>query len=224
MSVRLRLLGPSFILLMIVASYEFGQYHKGAPQPSAPKKVTPATPEPTETDQYLGEVKVVGPLANWMRDAEKSGDGDRQSESPAPPYTASELDRVLRRPTAAPENFVHTTFQVKTYTAFEILVPPGTIAASLSGKFESFTYAAARQRHPADVELLLLDETGYDDFTHHQAGSVIYSLDPCSGQSLKWHLNSDYHTVKKYYFVFHNPDSRAQSPSVKADFTVKYNE
>jgi hypothetical protein len=159
-----------------------------------------------------------------MRDAENGEDGYVQPQSPAPPYTASALDRVLRTPTAAPDNFVHTTFQVKTYTAFEILVPPGTIAASLSGRFESFTYTAARQHQPANVEVLLLDETEYNDFAHHQRGSAVYLLDPCSGQSLKWLLNSDYHKVKKYYFVFHNPDPIAQSPSVKADFTVKYNE
>ena len=131
---------------------------------------------------------------------------------------------MLRRPTAAPNNFVHTTFPVETYSAFKILIPPGTISASLTGGFESFTYAAGRQREAANIQVLLMDDGEFSDFLHHDAGSAIYSIDPCSAQSIKWLLSSDYHKVKKYYFVFHNPDTKAaRLLSVKADFTVRFN-
>ena len=216
------------VLCLIIASYEIGsQQHKSSPLPSA-SVVTPAAapklepPQPEE--EYLGQVKVVGPLANWMREAEEnSKTAETQQETHAPAYQASERDRIMRRPTSAPNNFLHTTFPLSTYAAFEIKLPPGMTSASLSGSFESFTYAAGHQRQPADIEVLLLDDTEFNDFVHRAAGSATYFIEPCSRRSLKWLLNSDYHNVRKYYFVFQNPDSRRQSPSVQADFTLRFN-
>jgi len=227
--VPLRWLGPAVaIICLIIASYEIGtRYHKSTPAPSA-SAVKPAavpTPEPLQPEEeYLGQVKVVGPLANWMRKAEENSNaGDAQQETHTPAYQASELDRVIRRPTSAPNNFLHMTFPLSTYAAFEIKLPPGMTSASLSGSFESFTYAAGHQRQPADIEVLLLDDTEFNDFVHQAAGSATYSIEPCSRRSLKWLLNSDYHNVRKYYFVFQNSDTRRQSPSVQADFTLRFN-
>ncbi len=158
-----------------------------------------------------------------MREAGENGAGEEtQQEAPAPAYKASELDHIIRRPASAPDHFLHTTFPVKTYTAFEILIPPGLVSASLSGTYESFTYIA-HERIAADIEVLLLDDIQFNDLVHRNAGSAVYAIEPCSGQSLKWILNSNYHKVKKYYFIFRNPDTKGQLPSVKADFTVKFN-
>jgi hypothetical protein len=227
-SVPLRWLGPVAVICLVIACYEIGtQHHKQLP-PAPAKIVKPAaapTPEPVKAeDEYLGQVKVVGPLANWMREAEEnSKTGDAQQETPPPAYQASELDRVIRRPTSVPNNFLHTTFPLSTYAAFEIKLPPGMISASLSGSFEAFTYKAGQGRQPADIEVLLLDDAGFTDFVHQAGGSPVYSLEPCSRRSLKWLLNSDYHNIKKYYFVFQNQDTRRTSPSVEADFTLRFN-
>lgn len=156
-----------------------------------------------------------------MREAEEN-ERSHVQQAPAPDYEPSERDRVIRRPASPPDNFLHATFPVKTYTAFEIFIPAGLISASLSGSFESFTYVA-HQRRPAEVEVLLMDNGQFSDFVHRNAGSATYSIEPCSGQSLKWLLTSEYHRVKRYYFVFHNPDTNRQLLSVKADFTVSFN-
>ena len=190
---------PIAVACVIIASYELGTHHRtNQANPTAPNKDAVSSPDPKpetkESDEYLGQVKIVGPLANWMTEAEENEDSQIQQHTSAPDYTASELDRVTRRPAAAPDNFLHTTFPVKTYTAFEILLPPGLVSASLSGSFESFSYTA--QRQPADIEVLLMDNLQFSDFVHRNAGSASYSLEPCSRQSLKWLLNSDYHKTK----------------------------
>ncbi len=213
---------------LVFGSYEIGRRYAASPHPApATPQVAPLNP-PSEPgikneDEYLGQVKVVGPLANWMRDAEQRSIGEHEHQQPHTTYKASELDHIIPRPSSAPNNFLHATFPLTTYAAFEIHLPPGTVSASLTGNFEAFTYAAGHQREPADVEVLLLDEPGFHDFMHQHAGSPVYSIDPCSRQSLAWLLNSDYHKVKKYYFVFHNPDTTRQSPSVQADFTLRFN-
>src|SRR5690348_12734039 len=110
---------------MIIASYELGTHHRtNTANPTAPNKDAVSSrdpkPETKDSDEYLGQVKIVGPLANWMREAEENEGSQIQQYTSAPDYTGSKLDRVMRRPAAAPDNFLHTTFPVKTYTAFEI--------------------------------------------------------------------------------------------------------
>lgn len=225
---RLQWLWLVVIGLCIIGSYELGSYRHTTKAPASEVSLGPAPkhdskPVPKETDLYLGQVKVVGPLANWMREAEENGaGGELQQDAPVSAYKASELDRIIRRPASAPDNFLHTTFPVKTYIAFEILIPPGLVSPSLSGTYESYTYVA-RQRVATDIEVLLLDDIQFRDFTHRTVGSALYSIEPCSGQSLKWLLNSNYHNVKKYYFIFQNPGGIGQSPLVKADFTLRFN-
>jgi hypothetical protein len=226
--VRLRWLLPVVIVVSIIGSYELGSRVHTTKAPTSAVSRDPAArhdskPAATQPDEYLGQVKVVGPLANWMREAEENGAGEEvQQESPAPAYKGSELDHIIRRPVSAPDNFLHTTFPVRTYTAFELVVPSGLVSASLSGTYQSFTYSA-HQRIASDIEVLLLDDIQFDDFVHRKPGSALYWMEPCSGQSLKWPLNSSYHNVKKYYFVFLNPDSKRNFPSVRADFTVSFN-
>lgn len=220
---RFRLVGPVLLVCSIILSYEIGSHmHRSSNPAKAPTKLETTKTEPAQTDEYMGQVKVVGPLANWMSDAETGSDVVTPEEPAAPHYQASGRDRVIRRPTPAPQNFVHTTFAVKKYMAFEILIPPGTVSAYLTGNFESFTKPAG-ERQPADVELLLLDEPGFNDFIHGSGGSPIYNVEPSPAHSLKWLLNSDYQRVKKYYFVFNNPARRLEVPSVKANFTVQFN-
>ena len=225
---RIQWLWPIVFACLIIGSYELGRRHHTS-KPATPLatrnsslKVPGSNLETKENDEYLGQVKVVGPLANWMRDAEENGAVTVPQEAPSSAYEANNLDRVIRTPPSAPDNFLHTIFPVKHYTAFEILIPRGLVSASLSGSFESFTYTA-KHRQPADVAILLLDDIQFNDFVHRDAGSAVYSIEPCSRQSLNWLLNSEYHKTKKYYFVFWNPDKKTHSPLVKADFTVRFN-
>jgi hypothetical protein len=213
------------IVTLLILSYKLGTRHYvGTSSRVVSPKAMPARTGTSGNEENRGQVKVVGPLANWMREAEENqglNDDSNPESAPIPTYQPSPRDRVVRTPTSAPDNFVHSTFPVSRYAVFEIQIPPGTTAASLSGSFASFTKKVGQERRAANVELLLFNESEFHEFGHGNLGSATYSTEPSPTKAVKWVLDSDYKQVKKYYLVFSNPGSRTEF--VRANFTVQFN-
>ncbi len=179
------------------------------PTESAPEAATPEDP---------GEVKVVGPLANWMREEKKS-----EQVRSVPVYEPSERDHVVHVPSSAARNLLHRTFSVTTYASFEIQVPAGTVTALVTGGYESFTRTLGHDRRRAPIDVLLLDEGEFRDYVKGTPGSVTYAAATSSAQTVSWALNTDYKQMRKYYLVFANPHGRSSATLVNADFTVRFN-
>ena len=222
----------SVVLTVTLSLVLFGAFYltrHSFPQHSQPPKTpqqTPAVaavakPGSPELPDGLGEVKIVGPLANWMAAEQAAHPEPDPDAAPAAPSSRHEIDRLVLNDTPEPDRLIHATFPVKTYTAFKIQLPPGTIAATLGGRFESFTFGAGHRRHPEKVQLLLLDEQQVQDFARGDTASATDVIEATTSQTVKWSLRPDYHQLKQYYLVFSNPDG-GKTKLVKADFTVEY--
>jgi hypothetical protein len=217
-----KLFWPTLIFILLLGSYQLGtRRHEVTPSPVTPKTIEPLTMPQSDNPEDIARAKLVGPLAVWMQSQEQNGlDGNGESARPAPTYHASDQDRLIHVPVSAPNNFLHSTFSVKDCTAYEIEVPPGMLAASLSGSFESFTVSANHERQSAEIELLLLDATGFRDFVHGKTPSAKYSTEPSAAHAVQWLLDTDYKQSNKYFLVFSNPGHRPKL--VKANFTLHF--
>jgi hypothetical protein len=91
----------------------------------------------------------------------------------------------------------------------------------LSGSFEAFTRSAENEAQAASIQVLLLDDAEVRDFARGKPGSVTYSTEASTKQSVQWILNPNYKEGKKYFLVFSNLGSGPGTKLVSADFTVE---
>jgi hypothetical protein len=171
----------------------------------------------SSSPEELAKLKVVGPLANWMNEMEAT-----QEEGTVRGYEPSRQDRILATPSPAPVNILHKTFVLNRYATFEIQIPPGTKAASLSGGYESFTESADHRHEPEQVQMSLLNENEVQDLRNGKPGSVTYTVDPSAKQAIKWILNTNYERAEKYYLVLSHPSGGIKPTFVRADFTIQF--
>jgi hypothetical protein len=135
------------------------------------------------------------------------------------------LDRVVTTAAPAPRRFLHKTFTLRKYQAFELEVPARCIHSQVRGSFIS--YAQGDQGHrvsneAANIDLLLLDEQQLHDFAHGPGGSVTRSAESSYEQTIDWALNSTLDQPRKYYLVFNNSSGKPPAKFVQADFTLSF--
>lgn len=223
--VKLKLLWPVLILVLFLVTLKDGYWIRGLrKQLSRPARAiekleettAPPITTPEITPEEIAQLRLIGPLANWMKEEE-----GRQKVAVVRPYQPHKQDRILPIVSPAPNCILHKTFGVKEYATFEIYIPPGIVGASLSGSYESFT-GLGEKRQPAAVQVSLLDEKAVHDFLQRKPEAATYATDPSAQQSIKWALNTNYKQAKKYYLVFSGPGAGSRTRWVKADFTVRF--
>ncbi len=134
-------------------------------------------------------------------------------------------DHVNRTALIPPQVLVHKTFPVRHYAQFDFVVPPHIHNPRLRGSFKSFVKSGgggSTGGQGADLNLLLLDEKGFNDFVHGQSGSPADAAGPSDSQEVEWGLTSTFDESNKYYLVFVNPADGHATRFVKADFTVSF--
>jgi hypothetical protein len=147
---------------------------------------------------------------------------------PAPEATdqpASSIDHIVASKPKPPINFLHQTFTVKTFQAFEFQVPPQVSRPTLHGTFESFAKNNAGDllsNDGANVDLLILTDHEFDDFSHGKQGVATYTLDPSHSQSVTYAAHPTLDQPQNYHLVFNNSPGGARSKLVKADFTISF--
>lgn len=164
------------------------------------------------------KVKVIGPLASAMQqeqDAVNSTDNTAIAE-PAPSNQPSAFDHVAQPSSSAPHRF-RSTFVVKSYKYYRFSVPVQASSPKLHGRFAAFTATADKNAAAADV--LLLDESQFDDLVHGRPNEAVFSSTSSAG-IIDVTLSPGVLEPKKYYLVFRTPDRRPRV--VSADVTASF--
>jgi hypothetical protein len=137
----------------------------------------------------------------------------------------SDLNRVVKTPTLPPQRIVHKLLTIKKYETIKFEVPPHCRNPRLHGNYESFRYRDDGGRSSdeiADIDLLLLDEQQYDDFTRGPSDSVTRSVQEAFRQEVDWALPSTSVEARIYYLVFSNSTGTPKTKLVDADFTLSF--
>lgn len=193
--VKLKLLWPILMLVLFLVTlkdgYWIGKFRRqlSTGQSRAVEKLEEITSPPITTAELtpedIAQLRVIGPLANWMKEEEA-----RQKVAVVRPYQPHKQDRILPIASPAPNCILRNTFGVSEYATFEIYIPPGIVGASLSGSYESFR-RLGEKRQPAEVQVSLLDENEVHDFLQGKPEAATYATNPSSQQSIKWALNAN---------------------------------
>ena len=144
----------------------------------------------------------------------------------APPKEGSvEVDRLVHLTANPPKNFLHQTFEVQGYKAFEIEVPSHAARPRVHGTFQSFVKndtGSMVSNESANLDLVLLNEEEFAEFRKGRQGTATYTLDPAYDQMVDCALASTMDQPRTYYLVFRNSPGGPKSKFVKADFTASF--
>jgi hypothetical protein len=141
------------------------------------------------------------------------------------PDQGASVDHVVLSKAAPPNNFLHQTFAVKASEEFAFQVPSHSVKPVLHGSFVSFAKSKAGDllsNETANVDLLILNDQEFDDFSHSKQGSATYTVDPAHSQTVTYTLHPTVNDAEDYHLVFRNSPGGARSKLVKADFTVTF--
>jgi hypothetical protein len=147
-----------------------------------------------------------------------------QPEADAPDQAAS-VDRIVVSKTHPPNNFLHKTFAVKTSEEFAFQVSNHSVKPVLHGSFVSFAKNKTGDllsNETANVDLLILNDEEFEDFSHSKQGSATYTVDPAHTQTVTYALHPTVNDPENYHLVFRNSPGGARGKLVKADFTITF--
>jgi|HubBroStandDraft_6_1064221.scaffolds.fasta_scaffold115773_1 hypothetical protein len=133
------------------------------------------------------------------------------------------VDHIVVSKTPPSNNFLHKTFTVTAYEESSFSVPAHIIKPVLHGSFVSFAKnknGDMLSNQSADVDLLLLNDEEFDDFTHNRQGTATYTLDPSHSQAVTYAVPATVDRPQTYHLVFRNSPGGSHSKLVKADFTI----
>ena len=136
-----------------------------------------------------------------------------------------EVDRLVHLTANPPKNFLHQTFEVQGYKAFEIEVPSHSARPRLHGTFQSFVKndtGSMVSNESANLDLVLLNEEEFAEFRKGKQGTATYTLDPTYDQMVDCALASTMDQPRTYYLVFRNSPGGPKVKFVKADFTASF--
>jgi hypothetical protein len=144
----------------------------------------------------------------------------------APPREApTEGDRLVHLAANLPKNFVHQTFQLRGYKAFEIVVPAHAARPRVHGTFQSFVTGDSGSlvsNESANLDLVLLNEEEFAEFHKGRQGTATFTLDPAYDHMVDFALAATLEEPRTYYLVFRNPAGGPKVKFVKADFTASF--
>jgi hypothetical protein len=148
-----------------------------------------------------------------------------EPETQDSPDQGASVDHVVLSKAPPPNNFLHKTFAIKTSEDFPFQVPSHSVKPTLHGSFVSFAKNKSGDllsNETANVDLLILNDQEFDDFSHSKQGSATYTVDPSHSQTVTYTLHPTVSDAENYHLVFRNSAGGARSKLVKADFTVSF--
>jgi hypothetical protein len=135
------------------------------------------------------------------------------------------VDHIVASKPQPPNNFLHKTFTVRTDAEFAFTVPAHIVKPVLQGSFVSFAKNKSGDllsNRSADVDVLLLNDQEFNDFSQSKQGTATYTLEPSYGQSVAYRILGTIGDPQTYHLIFRNSPGGAPSKLVKADFTVSF--
>jgi hypothetical protein len=148
-----------------------------------------------------------------------------QKSDGAKSEAAPSVDHVSSLATAPLNHFLHKTFTLKSYEKFDFIVPAHTIKPTLRGNFVSFSKvngSGMTSNQNANIDLMLLTDQEFDDFSHGQSGSTTYEAEPSFNQVVDFAVPATHEQPQSYSLVFRNTPGGQKSKFVKADFTISF--
>jgi hypothetical protein len=136
------------------------------------------------------------------------------------------VDRIkVAAHSQAEKTLLHKMLTVQRYEKFEFVVPPHTVTPRMQGTFQSFVKnetGGLVSNDSANVDILLLNEQEFDDFSHGREGTATYSVDPSHSQSIDCAIAGTLENPATYYLIIRNPPGGAPVKYVQGDFTVSF--
>ena len=149
--------------------------------------------------------------------------GCSRKQQPAPKKsTVNPLDRVDNSK-FQPNNFLHKTFAVKTFTSYAIAVPPHIVVPRVHGTFTSFVKDGEDRQSDdsTDISFLLMSADQYAEYAHgNRQATALYTVDSSHSQEVEFLLPPTKEDAVKYYLVFANLPTGKAAKMVEADFTL----
>ena len=214
---------PGIILLAIGAYFllEFthGSESDGRQRASAPVQ----TPDNRQSSSLPGDARTLGAASvkEYGVLVHNQPEGTANVPEPARPSgPPAAFEHVAPTAAGGPNHFLHKRLSVKTYQAFEFVVPPHSVKPRIEGTFRS----VAARGNPGDdsIELLLMNDQEFDDFINHKPESSTFSEAATTRGEIRWALGATFSDAKKYHLVFQNPSERQRARVVEADFTISF--
>ena len=146
------------------------------------------------------------------------------SSKPSAPQkeTVNPLDRV-NTSNFQPNNFLHKTFPVRTFTSFSVEVPPHIAVPRIHGTFTSFiNQGGGRQSDEStNVSFLLMSEEQYGEYAKgNRQATALYTVESSHSQEVEYLLPPTKADPMKYYVTFVNLPTGKSSKVVEADFAL----
>jgi hypothetical protein len=135
------------------------------------------------------------------------------------------VEPMARSATPPAQHILHKTFSVEKYESFVVQVPPHCLRPRLHGDFRSFRYGEQGNRasdDAASVDVLLLDEQQFKNFTQGPGGDSMRSVLASYERQMDWALPSSFDNPQKYYLVFNNSTGKPKTKIVEADLTLSF--
>lgn len=135
------------------------------------------------------------------------------------------VEPMARTVTPPAQHFLHKTFSVQKYESFELQIPAHCLRPRVHGDFRSFRYGEQGNRasdDAASVDVLLLDEQQFKDFSAGPGGDSTRSVQNSYERQIDWALPSSFDNPQKYYLVFSNSTGKPKTKLVEADLTLSF--
>jgi hypothetical protein len=146
-------------------------------------------------------------------------------DTPEQGSQGASVDHIVGSKPQPPNNFLHQTFTVGTAERFEFTIPANIVRPVLRGSFVSFAKNKAGDllsNENANVDLLLLTDQEFVDFSHGKQGGATYTVDPSHNQTVTYSVHSTVEQPQNYHLFFRNSPGGARNKLVKADFTISF--
>ncbi len=156
------------------------------------------------------------PLAGWLQAILPHA----KAVAPAP---LPESERAeVSSPEGTSTTVVNKTFAISKTTEFSFDVPPHAANPSLRGTYESFAGSDKVSDENADVELLVLNQSQYEELRQGEPSNVVFSAAAAHDQDVNFTLPGTMESPVKYYLVFRSAPGGDKRKIVKANFHVDF--
>jgi len=136
----------------------------------------------------------------------------------------SPIDRASpSSPVETTQTVLRKTFALKTSATFPFEIPPHAVQPHLHGIFQSFVSDVRGQSdEAANLDLLVLNQDQYDEFSHGRSGEALFSVEASHNQAINFDLPASLDRSVKYYLIFRSLSGGGPKKVVEADFRVDF--
>lgn len=135
-----------------------------------------------------------------------------------------QMDRATpSSPAGTVQTVLRKTFTLKGSATFPFEIPAHAVQPHLHGIFQSFVNDVRGQSdEAANLDLLVLNQDQYDQFSHGRPGETLFSAAASHNQAINFDLPASLDQPVKYYLVFRSTSEGGPKKVVEANFRVDF--